>query len=60
MQFQRVALLVLDSVGIGAMPDAAQYGDTGRDTLGILASTETLTCRTWSGSASRTSDRLRG
>ncbi len=29
----RVILIVLDSVGVGAMPDAAQYGDTGANTL---------------------------
>ena len=34
--FARVLLIVLDSVGIGAMPDAAHYGpaDAGSDTLG--------------------------
>jgi phosphopentomutase len=37
--FNRIVLVVLDSVGIGAMPDAAAWGDTGADTLGhILAS----------------------
>jgi phosphopentomutase len=35
--FRRVIWIVLDSVGIGAMPDAAEYGDTGSDTLGNLA-----------------------
>ena len=35
--FQRVILVVLDSVGIGAMPDATVYGDEGRDTLGHIA-----------------------
>ncbi len=35
--FDRVILIVLDSVGIGAMPDAAAYGDAGRDTLGHIA-----------------------
>jgi len=35
--FDRVILMVLDSVGIGAMPDAAAYGDAGRDTLGHIA-----------------------
>ncbi len=35
--FERVILIVLDSVGIGAQPDAAQYGDLGRDTLGHIA-----------------------
>ncbi len=35
--FDRVCLLVLDSVGIGAMPDAAAWGDAGSDTLGHIA-----------------------
>ncbi len=35
--FARVILIVLDSVGIGALPDAAAYGDEGSDTLGNLA-----------------------
>jgi len=35
--FERAFLIVLDSVGIGAMPDAAAYGDAGRDTLGHIA-----------------------
>ena len=34
----RVFLIVLDSVGAGALPDAGAYGDTGSDTLGHLAS----------------------
>lgn len=33
-RFNRVLLIVLDSVGIGEMPDAADYGDSGADTLG--------------------------
>jgi phosphopentomutase len=32
--FNRVVLLVLDSAGIGEMPDADQYDDQGSDTLG--------------------------
>ncbi|MBK8813505.1 MAG: phosphopentomutase [Acidobacteria bacterium] len=37
--FNRVILMVLDSAGIGEMPDAAAWGDAGSDTLGhILAS----------------------
>lgn len=35
--FDRVVWIVLDSVGIGAMPDAAAYGDEGSDTLGNIA-----------------------
>ena len=30
---KRVFLIVLDSVGIGELPDAAQYGDEGSNTL---------------------------
>ena len=32
----RVILVVLDSVGIGELPDAADYGDQGSDTLGNI------------------------
>ncbi|MCS7023757.1 MAG: phosphopentomutase [Bryobacteraceae bacterium] len=42
MRFERVIWIVLDSVGIGAMPDAAQYGDEGSDTLGNLAARRPL------------------
>lgn len=35
--FRRIIWIVLDSVGIGAMPDAADYGDAGSDTLGNIA-----------------------
>lgn len=35
--FQRVIWIVLDSVGVGEMPDAAAYGDAGSDTLGNIA-----------------------
>jgi len=39
--FGRVTIIVCDSLGIGEMPDAAEYGDAGSDTLGhILASRE--------------------
>jgi phosphopentomutase len=33
----RFVILVADSVGAGAMPDAAEYGDAGSDTLGNLS-----------------------
>jgi phosphopentomutase len=35
--FKRVIWIVLDSVGVGEMPDAAAYGDVGSDTLGNIA-----------------------
>lgn len=39
--FNRIALIVLDSLGMGEMPDAALWGDAGSDTLGhILESRE--------------------
>ncbi|ANU28056.1 phosphopentomutase [Planococcus versutus] len=37
--FNRIHLVVLDSVGIGEAPDAKDYGDTGSDTLGHIAET---------------------
>ena len=40
--FGRVIWIVLDSVGIGEMPDAAAYGDAGSDTLGNIARKRTL------------------
>jgi phosphopentomutase len=35
--FQRAIVVVLDSVGIGELPDAAAYGDAGSDTIGNIA-----------------------
>jgi phosphopentomutase len=35
--FERVFVIVLDSVGIGELPDAAAYGDQGSDTLGNIS-----------------------
>src|SRR5579872_4097586 len=35
--FPRVLVIVLDSVGIGELPDAAEYGDSGSNTLGNIA-----------------------
>lgn len=34
---KRVILVVLDSVGIGELPDAINYGDQGSDTIGNIA-----------------------
>ena len=40
-KFRRIVLMVLDSAGIGAMPDAPEWGDAGADTLGnVLKSRE--------------------
>lgn len=36
-QIERVLLIVLDSVGCGDAPDAADYGDEGANTLGNIA-----------------------
>ena len=35
-KFNRICLIVLDSAGIGEMPDAADWGDAGADTLGHI------------------------
>ena len=40
--FERVIWVVLDSVGIGALPDANEYGDVGRNTLGHIAESRPL------------------
>jgi len=40
--FRRVIWIVLDSVGIGELPDAAEYGDVGRNTLGHVAESRPL------------------
>lgn len=34
MKMKKVALIVVDALGIGAQPDAAAYGDAGADTFG--------------------------
>jgi phosphopentomutase len=34
---KRAVIIILDGVGVGAAPDAAEYGDTGSDTLGNVA-----------------------
>ena len=41
-RFGRIVWIVLDSVGIGALPDAADYGDVGRNTLGHIAESRPL------------------
>ena len=35
-RFNRICLVILDSVGIGEMPDAESWGDKGADTLGNI------------------------
>jgi len=40
--FERIIWVVLDSVGIGALPDADEYGDAGRNTLGHIAESRPL------------------
>ena len=41
-EFERVFWIVLDSVGIGELPDAAEYRDVGRNTLGHSAESRPL------------------
>lgn len=36
MKYHRIFTIVIDSMGVGAMPNAADYGDEGADTLGHI------------------------
>jgi len=40
--FSRIALIVLDGAGIGAMPDAPDWGDAGSDTFGHICESRQL------------------
>jgi len=40
--FERITLVVLDSLGMGEMPDAAEWGDAGADTLGHICESREL------------------
>ena len=35
-KYKRIFTIVIDSLGIGAMPNAAEYDDEGTDTLGHI------------------------
>lgn len=35
-KYKRIFTVVIDSLGVGALPDAADYGDAGTDTLGHI------------------------
>ncbi len=39
-RFRRMVLMVLDSAGIGELPDAANWGDAGADTIGHVVASE--------------------
>src|SRR2546427_2294944 len=41
-EFERIFWIVLDSVGIGELTDASDYGDVGRNTLGHIAESRPL------------------
>ncbi|MGZ8846009.1 MAG: phosphopentomutase [Pyrinomonadaceae bacterium] len=40
--FDRITLIVLDGAGIGAMPDAPEWGDAGSDTFGHICESRQL------------------
>ena len=42
---KKAIVIVLDSVGIGELPDAANYGDKGADTLGHTSTPAIRNCR---------------
>ena len=37
MKYKRIFTIVIDSLGVGAEPDAVQYDDEGTDTLGHIS-----------------------
>ncbi len=39
-KYKRIFVVVVDSLGIGEMADAANYGDSGADTLGHIVENE--------------------
>ena len=43
--FRRAIVIVMDSVGVGELPDAATYGDQGSDTIGNIAKRVPLALR---------------
>ncbi len=43
MNIKRVTIIVIDSLGVGELPDAAQYGDEGADTFGHILDKYNLT-----------------
>ena len=43
---KRVFLVVLDSFGIGAEPDADKFGDVGTNTLGAIVKSDKFNCST--------------
>ena len=36
-KYHRIFVIVIDSLGIGAMPDAERFGDAGTNTLGHIS-----------------------
>src|SRR5687768_18575910 len=40
--FNRITLIVVDGAGIGAMPDAPEWGDAGSDTFGHICESRQL------------------
>ena len=36
-KYKRIFTIVIDSLGVGALADAAAYGDEGTDTLGHIS-----------------------
>src|SRR5215211_116227 len=47
--FERITLIVLDSLGMGEMPDAAEWGDAGADTLGHICESRQVNLPTLRG-----------
>lgn len=47
---KRVFIIVLDSVGAGSLPDAAEFGDAGSNTIRTISASRSfrlIRCKNW-------------
>ena len=49
---RKIVLIVLDSAGVGALPDAEKYNDSGANTIGHIFESwaKIILCRIWKNS----------
>ena len=57
--YKRIFVIVLDSLGIGAMPDAARFADEGADTFGHILEASSLPRGASCGCGKRATEKIR-